>query len=143
MKTAAQQLCAPLDSLAAFALPAVAPSEACGDVQPHAAALHEILGAKSVVPLDPAPERDEARWKLGQALFFDPVLGCNRDIFCATGDPNEVGAILGQNEEEIWATLSFLHSLTSPSASELGHLIPGSLPSGLDLIDPAPMESSE
>jgi len=49
-----------------------------------AASLHEILAAKGVVPLDPAPERDEAKWKLGQALFFDPVLGGNRDVSCAT-----------------------------------------------------------
>ena len=46
--------------------------------------LREILAAHGVIPLDPAPPRDEALVTLGQALFFDPVLGGNRDVSCAT-----------------------------------------------------------
>lgn len=49
-----------------------------------AVALRDILAAAKVTPLDPPPPRDEAKIKLGQALFFDPVLGGNRDVSCAT-----------------------------------------------------------
>ncbi|MCB1089410.1 MAG: hypothetical protein KDM63_20395, partial [Verrucomicrobiae bacterium] len=42
------------------------------------------LKAIGVVPLDPKPEFPAAKIKLGQALFFDPVLGGNRDVSCAT-----------------------------------------------------------
>jgi cytochrome c peroxidase len=48
------------------------------------ALLRELLAAKEVTPLDPAPPRNEALVDLGQALFFDPVLGGNRDVSCAT-----------------------------------------------------------
>lgn len=46
--------------------------------------LRELLAAHSVTPLEPAPPRDEAKVKLGQALFFDPILGGNEDVSCAT-----------------------------------------------------------
>lgn len=46
--------------------------------------LRELLAAKQVTPLDPVPPRNEAMHKLGQALYFDPVLGGNRDVSCAT-----------------------------------------------------------
>ncbi len=48
------------------------------------AALRDLLATAKVTPLDPPPPRDEARIKLGQALFFDPVLGGNLDVSCAT-----------------------------------------------------------
>lgn len=47
-------------------------------------ALRAYLAGAGVVPLDPPPERDDAKWELGQALFFDPILGGNRDVSCAT-----------------------------------------------------------
>jgi len=43
-----------------------------------------LLEAHDVTPLAPPPDFDEATLKLGQALFFDPVLGGNRDVSCAT-----------------------------------------------------------
>jgi cytochrome c peroxidase len=46
--------------------------------------LRRLLAEHGVEPLDPAPPRDEAKWELGRALFFDPVLGGNRDVSCAT-----------------------------------------------------------
>ncbi len=48
------------------------------------ATLRKILEARGVAPLQPAPEITEAKWKLGQALFYDPVVGGNRDVSCAT-----------------------------------------------------------
>ncbi len=48
------------------------------------AGLREILAANGVEPLAPPPPRDPAKWELGRALFFDPVLGGNRDVSCAT-----------------------------------------------------------
>jgi cytochrome c peroxidase len=41
--------------------------------------LREILAAHGVIPLDPAPPRDEALVTLGQALFFDPDLSSSLD----------------------------------------------------------------
>jgi cytochrome c peroxidase len=46
--------------------------------------LRELLAGHSVTPLDPAPPRDDAKVKLGQVLFFDPILGGNQDVSCAT-----------------------------------------------------------
>lgn len=54
------------------------------DDRSQVAILRELLTAKQVTPLDPPPPRNEALLKLGQALFFDPVLGGNRDVSCAT-----------------------------------------------------------
>ena len=49
-----------------------------------AGVVRDLLAANAVTPLDPAPPRDEAKWELGRALYFDPVLGGNRDVSCAT-----------------------------------------------------------
>lgn len=49
-----------------------------------AATLRKILKDRDVTPLEPPREFPEAQVKLGQALFFDPVLGGNRDVSCAT-----------------------------------------------------------
>lgn len=49
-----------------------------------AAALRKILEAQNVTPLDPKPDLPKAKVKLGQALFFDPLLGGNQDVSCAT-----------------------------------------------------------
>lgn len=46
--------------------------------------LRALLETNEVVPLDPKPEFSDAKIKLGQALFFDPVIGGNRDVSCAT-----------------------------------------------------------
>lgn len=65
----------------------VAPLVASEDSAPSTvtvAALREILAANGVEPLDPPPPRHPAKWELGRALFFDPVLGGNRDVSCAT-----------------------------------------------------------
>jgi cytochrome c peroxidase len=43
-----------------------------------------LLEKQEVTPLDPVPEYSEAKLKLGQALFFDPLIGGNRDVSCAT-----------------------------------------------------------
>lgn len=46
--------------------------------------LRKILAALEVTPLEAAPEFPKEKIALGQALFFDPVLGGNRDVSCAT-----------------------------------------------------------
>lgn len=46
--------------------------------------LRKTLAELDVTPLEPAPEYSEELLKLGQALFFDPVIGGNRDVSCAT-----------------------------------------------------------
>ncbi|MDF1850304.1 MAG: cytochrome c peroxidase [Verrucomicrobiales bacterium] len=46
--------------------------------------LWELLEKHEVRPLEAKPEVSEEKLKLGQALFFDPVLGGNRDVSCAT-----------------------------------------------------------
>ena len=46
--------------------------------------LREILKANKVTPLEPPPDYPEAKVTLGQALFFDPLIGGNRDVSCAT-----------------------------------------------------------
>jgi len=43
-----------------------------------------MLKDLQVTPLEAAPEISDAKWKLGQALFFDPLIGGNRDVSCAT-----------------------------------------------------------
>jgi cytochrome c peroxidase len=43
-----------------------------------------LLEEHGVEPLDPVPDSPEAKIKLGQALFFDPLIGGNRDVSCAT-----------------------------------------------------------
>ncbi len=48
------------------------------------AKLRATLKLLGVTPLEPAPEISDAKWKLGQALFFDPLIGGNRDVSCAT-----------------------------------------------------------
>lgn len=47
-------------------------------------ALRSLLKTHEITPLDPLQEFPEAKLKLGQALFFDPVIGGNRDVSCAT-----------------------------------------------------------
>lgn len=54
-----------------------------GELSP-AEKLRALLEAQQVVPLDQKPDFPEAKVKLGQALFFDPVIGGNRDVSCAT-----------------------------------------------------------
>lgn len=46
--------------------------------------LVEVLKKHDVTPLDPVPDFSEAKVKLGQALFFDPLIGGNRDVSCST-----------------------------------------------------------
>lgn len=48
------------------------------------AEFREQLKEIGVTPLETPPEFPEAKVKLGQALFFDPILGGNRDVSCAT-----------------------------------------------------------
>ncbi len=47
-------------------------------------ALRAVLKEKNVTPLEEKPEADPNEVKLGQALFFDPLIGGNRDVSCAT-----------------------------------------------------------
>lgn len=49
-----------------------------------AAKLRALFEEHDVQPLDPKPEFSPAMIELGQALFFDPVIGGNRDVSCAT-----------------------------------------------------------
>ena len=49
-----------------------------------AAKLRALLEENSVDPLDPKPEVTKELLELGQALFFDPLIGGNRDVSCAT-----------------------------------------------------------
>lgn len=48
------------------------------------AALRETLKDQNVTPLEKPAKFSKAKIALGQALFFDPVLGGNRDVSCAT-----------------------------------------------------------
>ncbi|MCB1234269.1 MAG: c-type cytochrome [Verrucomicrobiae bacterium] len=47
-------------------------------------ALRERLAELKVGPMETPPKFTEEKLKLGQALFFDPVLGGNQDVACAT-----------------------------------------------------------
>ncbi|MEX2577928.1 MAG: cytochrome c peroxidase [Verrucomicrobiales bacterium] len=49
-----------------------------------AAKLRILLEEHNVTPLEPKPEFSAEMVKLGQALYFDPVIGGNRDVSCAT-----------------------------------------------------------
>ena len=46
--------------------------------------LLKLLEEHQVRSLDPKPDVSPEKLKLGQALFFDPVIGGNRDVSCAT-----------------------------------------------------------
>lgn len=46
--------------------------------------LRRSLEQSGVIPIGPMPAQDPARVRLGQALFFDPILSGNRDVACAT-----------------------------------------------------------
>ncbi len=46
--------------------------------------LRSLLEARGVTPLAEPPRFSDEKISLGQALFFDPVLGGNRDVSCAT-----------------------------------------------------------
>jgi len=53
-------------------------------VAPSVESVREVLAAHGITPLEDPPEFPEAKVKLGQALFFDPLIGGNRDVSCAT-----------------------------------------------------------
>ena len=46
--------------------------------------LKRIIRAFDLRPLPTKAFEETARYKLGRALFFDPILSGNRDISCAT-----------------------------------------------------------
>ncbi len=48
------------------------------------AQLKALLEANHVTSLDPKQEYSKEKLELGQALFFDPLIGGNRDVSCAT-----------------------------------------------------------
>jgi cytochrome c peroxidase len=48
------------------------------------AQLRQSIGNWGVVPIGAVQAQDSALVRLGQALFFDPILSGNRDISCAT-----------------------------------------------------------
>ena len=52
--------------------------------KPSVSSLRKTLAEHKVTPLEPAPETPEELLTLGQALFFDPIIGGNRDVSCAT-----------------------------------------------------------
>lgn len=51
---------------------------------PDAAAIRALAAESQAFALDAAAAQDPARVRLGQSLFFDPILSGNRDISCAT-----------------------------------------------------------
>lgn len=51
---------------------------------PADAKLAAFAKAYALRPVAPSPPQDPAKVALGQALFFDPLLGGNRDVSCAT-----------------------------------------------------------
>jgi cytochrome c peroxidase len=64
--------------------------------------MHEVIDLYGLRPLEIRKYEADPKWKLGQALFFDPVLSGDRDVACATchllqyglsdGLPRSVGA---------------------------------------------------
>lgn len=58
-------------------------SQVAADTDP-VAELKSLLEANEVTLLDPKPEYSKEKLELGQALFFDPLIGGNRDVSCAT-----------------------------------------------------------
>jgi cytochrome c peroxidase len=46
--------------------------------------LRKLLREHGITPLDPGQRHSTAKVRLGQLLFFDKVLGGNRDVACAT-----------------------------------------------------------
>jgi hypothetical protein len=74
--------------------------------------LSKVIEVYGLRPLEIRRYEADPKWKLGQALFFDPVLSGNRDVSCATchllqyglsdGLPRSIGANgngLGPNRE--------------------------------------------
>lgn len=59
------------------------PNQAAGDVF-YDAALRRIITDFNVRPLPTKPFEETEKYKLGRALFFDPILSGNRDVACAT-----------------------------------------------------------
>lgn len=54
------------------------------DEKDQISALRSTLAKHNVTPMEPVPEYSKELLDLGQALFFDPVIGGNRDVSCAT-----------------------------------------------------------
>jgi len=54
------------------------------DEQNEVSTLRSVLAKHNVTPLEPAPDYSRELLDLGQALFFDPIIGGNRDVSCAT-----------------------------------------------------------
>ena len=71
-------LCAWLCLSGATALPA----HAAGDGLD--AALDRVIGARGLEPLEMPPLVPSPKFRLGQMLFFDPILSGTRDVACAT-----------------------------------------------------------
>jgi len=46
--------------------------------------LRKIVAVNNIRPLETKPLEKTPKYRLGQALFFDPILSGNRDISCAT-----------------------------------------------------------
>ncbi len=57
----------------------------------------KVLAEQGVTPLEPKPEIPRAKVELGQALFFDPVLGGNRDVSCSTCHHPQTGTADGRS----------------------------------------------
>ena len=71
-------LCAWLCLSGAAALPAQAADD---DLD---AALDRVIGARGLAPLEMPPLVPSPKFRLGQMLFFDPILSGTRDVACAT-----------------------------------------------------------
>ena len=56
------------------------------------AQLSKIIKEQNLQPLE-KPQKNEALFKLGQALFFDKVISGNKDISCATCHHPQVGTV--------------------------------------------------
>lgn len=70
------------------------------------------------------------------SIFSETYQG---DSAIAAGLMNNVDPLVGEpkqlTEEEFQALMAFLHALTSPSAIDLSHLVPETVPSGLTVSD--------
>lgn len=67
---------------------------------------------------------------------FQRYVHTREDAIRSVEETLEPLPVLDLNDDEVDALVAFLESLTSPSARDLGHLEPASVPSGLPVPDP-------
>ena len=95
-----------------------------------AAVRHHLQPERSLDQYDPTQLEPEFRG----AVHDDPLI--HRDLKRTLS--KALRPLPRLDDREVDLLLAFLHSLTAPSASQLGGLVPDSVPSGLNLIGPLP-----